>query len=89
MSNELRALNLSGTVYTILIISHSMIKSVAVSKKLKLVMRTIDETQSVPQRKMVLRRMKGFSGKLPNDKGTEDSEGFHPYNQHIQKHTAK
>jgi len=41
---------------------------VAIGKKLDLIMRTVDEARSVPQREMVLRQMKGFSAKLPKDK---------------------
>ena len=74
--NELRILYISTIVYTIPIISHRMIKSVTISKKLELVMRTIDETQSVPQRKMVLRQIKGFSGKLPKDRALKIMKDF-------------
>jgi len=45
-----------------------MMKIVTISKKLKLIVRTIDEAQSVHQGEMVLRQMKGFSAKLPKDK---------------------
>ena len=48
MLNKLRTLNLSGTVYTILIILEGMIKRVAVGKKLEFVNRTVNKAQTVP-----------------------------------------
>ena len=44
-----------------------MVQRVTVSKKLKPIKRTVNEAQSVPQREMVLRDVKGFTGKLPEN----------------------
>ena len=42
-----------------------MIQGMTVSEKLEFFKRTIYEAQTVPHREMVLRKVKGFSGKLP------------------------
>ena len=47
------------------VILDRMIQGMTVSEKLEFFERTIYEAQSVPHKEMVLRKVKGFSGKLP------------------------
>ena len=48
-----------------LVIFDRMIQGMTVSEKLEFFKRAIYEAQTVPHREMVLRKVKGFSGKLP------------------------
>ena len=68
MLNDSRALNTSFAIDTLVIIANCMIQSMTMGEKLECVSSTTDEAQSVPQRGMVLRQVKGFSGKLPKDR---------------------
>ena len=50
------------------VILDRMIQGMTVSEKLKFFMSTVYEAQSVPHKEMVLRKVKGFSGKLPQSR---------------------
>ena len=59
-----------------LIVSYRVIQCVTICKKLEPLQRTINEAQSVPQREMVLGKMKGFAGKLPQNGTLEIMQNF-------------
>ena len=65
MLDESRRLDIAINKNASFVILDRMIQGMTVSEKLEFFKRTIYEAQTVPHREMVLRKVKGFSGKLP------------------------
>ena len=68
MLDEARALDGAIVTDARLVIANRVIKGMTICKELEFVTRTVNETQAVSQREMVLRQMKSFTGKLPQNR---------------------
>ena len=71
MLDKSRGFNMAISKNASLVILDRMIQGMTVCEKLEFVKRTIYEAQTVPHREMVLRKMKGFSGKLPQSRALQ------------------
>ena len=71
MLNEARALDVAIVTDARLVIANRVIKRMTICKELEFVTRTVNETKAMSQREMVLRQMKSFTGKLPQNRANE------------------